>query len=377
MLIAGDYPLLSNCKISSLLYLTPVCVRAMEAKFCPPFTVDEKTLALRWSVPCQVVPHPLDELCMKILHEGKEGGREGSDDRGELSSDDEEDDFFGKDFVVGRRQSTNEVIKPVGTELKDKEELAEAELGGVRFKGLEGGMVESGQGAGGGEEDASKEEMDGYTPGEEGPLLDTLEDIQMLRLRKTKPTVVDLGMDCFKDATDTSPGHLFGPTLPDLKKLLAVSKKSREAVRDALCLSADEWMQVVEGKNAELNLWGPVLAQVATLSQRPLVRILRKEDPSERMGWGSKGGDGQWHITTLSSVGVTSRRALEEAGTLEEARKRLSSGWVQWRGRRLSQSQVDALFQGESEGAERIAGLLLKLANVTSSRLLFAMFTRY
>lgn len=349
----------------------------METKFCPPFTIDEKTLSLHWRVPCQVVPHPLDELCMRILHEEKGGCRESVSDRGEPSLDDDEDDFFGKNFVVSRRESINHIVKPTGAELKE-EELADTESGSVGMKSLEGGMLQGGQATGEGMENVSRQEMGGCAVSEtEDPPIDTLEDIQMLRLRRTKPEAVDLGLECYKDATDTSPGHLFGPTLPDVKKLLLVSKKNAEAVKDTLNLSEDKWMQVVEGNDEELNLWGPVLAQVAVLSQRPLVRLLRKEDPSERLGWGSKGEDGEWHITTLTSVGMTSRRALEEAGSLEEATQRLLSGWVQWRGRKLTKNQVEAFFRGESEGAERTAGLILKLANTTNSKLLFAMFTRY
>ena len=350
-----------------------VCACAMEPKFLSPFTVDEESLTLRWSVPCQVIPHPLDKLCMRILHEGKGDHEEGGSDRVETCSDDE-DDFFAKNFVVGRRQSTIEVVK--AEDESNEEKLANAGSGGVGMKGLKGGMLQSGQATGGSKEDASKEEEWDRSE-EEGPPLHTLEDIQMLRLRKRKPKTIDLGMECYRDATDISPEHLFGPTLPNVKKLLTVSKTSPEAVRESLCLSADEWAQVVEGENEGLNVWGPVLAQVAVLSQRPLVRILRKEDPSERMGWSSKGADGGWHITTLSSVGVTSRGALEEVGTLDEASQRLLTGWVQWRGRSLIKSEIEAFFRGESEGAEKTAGMLLKLANATNSKLLFAMFTRY
>ena len=355
----------------------PVCARAMEPKFLSPFAVDEETLTLRWSVPCQVVPHPLDELCMRILHEGKGGREKGGSDRVETCSDDE-DDFFAKSFVVGRRQSTIEVVK--AEEESNEEKLTDAGSEGVGMKGLKRDMLQSGQATGESKENASieEEEEEGCDQSEEeGPPLLTQEDIQMLRLRKTKPKTVNLGMECYRDATDISPEHLFGPTLPNVKKLLTVSKTSPEAARESLCLSADEWAQVVEGKNEGLNLWGPVLAQVAVLSQLPLVRILRKEDPSERMGWGSKGSDGAWHITTLSSVGVTSRRALEEVGTLDKASQRLLTGWVQWRGRSLTKSEMEAFFRGESEGAEKTAGMLLKLANATNSKLLFAMFTRY
>ena len=360
----------------------------MDSKFCPPFNVDTKTLTLHWSVPCQLVPHPLDELCLRILKEGKEGGRkEACSTRGEPSSDeDDEDDFFSKDFVVGRRPSSCEVSKPVSAALKG-EELGEAmseEKECVREKVLEESMSPTRKGAGEGEEDGDnihedpREEKDSCTLGEEDDQpLETLEDIKMFRLRKTRPKQADLGLDCYKDAKDISPGHLFGPTLPAVEKLLTVSKKSGEVVREALCLSTDEWMQITSGKDERLNLWGPTLAQVAMLSQRPLVRILRKEDPSERMGWGRKGTDGEWHITILTSVGVTSKLALQEAGSLEEAKQRLLQGWVQWKGRSLTEGQLEAFFRGESDEAEEMAELLLKLANATTSRLLFAMFTSY
>ena len=280
-----------------------------------PYEFDEKTSTFKWKVKCDRVQHPLEKICTEILEE-KEGEKKTKD-------------------------------RPEGTKGKQEDSVHKDRTGECR------------------EEIKSKFPNENTTP--------VITEI-MTKLKLYEPEVECTVMDEFKEAEDLSTDYLFGPRLPDLGKLVKLSRKPEEELRAVAKLSKAEWQELMNGKNRDLNLWGPVFAQIAVLTKRPLVRLLSKEDPGERLGWGTQQEDGTWTITHLPTVGATCMTALNQVGAMATLHRLATRGWLQWKGQRLTTPELEVFFKGECRTAELAAGILVKLASSASSKLVFAMF---
>ena len=364
------------------------------AEILPPFEVD-KELRIKWSVPCRLVPHPFEEMCRSIL-QGKEDKREDKE-----ASSDEEDNFFGN--LVCKRSdrsgeyeedkamnnSKNDTDSKGGLEQDDEgsgmqgtKPTRDEYLLPINYvKCIDGdhcydhsvdsqlGDCDRGEGADGSTVDQK--------PPTDEEIEETMRDVRRIRLGLDKPRVLDLGFSRLRHVTDVSAEYMCGPTPPNVRRLLDLTGKTKKEVGEALGLSDREWDEIQEGRNDSFNLWTPVMARVAMWTSRPLVRLLRREDPAERLGWGTQGADRVWRISTLPTIGETSRRGLEICQKLETSKRVLQKGWYQWEDRSLTEEETEAFFAGESEIAERMGRILLQLSDATDSKLLFRMFMEF
>ena len=364
------------------------------AEMHPPFEVDEE-LRIKWSVPCRLVPHPFEEMCRNIL-QGKNEKREDKE-----TSSDEDDNFFGN-LVCKRSDGKGEHER--GKEMNNGKDdmdskggLEQDDEGGCTqatkstrdeyllpinyMKCIDGNLCHDHSADGQlGDRDRG-EGVDGSTV-DQKPLTDeeikeTMRKVRQIRLGLDEPKVLDLGFSRLRHVTDVSLEYMSGPTPPNVRRLLDLAGKTKEEVGGALELSDREWGEIEEGKNDSFNLWTPVMARVAMWTARPLVRLLRREDPTERLGWGTQGPDRVWRISTLPTIGETSRRALEICQKLETSKRVLQKGWYQWEDRSLTEEEIEAFFAGESEVAERTGRILLQLSDATDSKLLFRMFMEF
>ena len=360
------------------------------AEMSAPFTID-KEMRIKWSVPYRMVPNRFEELCRRIL-EGKK-----TEEEVKQESSDDDDDFLGK--LVNRRscdtpsqsQACREAPDKRGSHIRGKmaedtessEEENEDKDVEKQTSDAEYQMPINYIKCGG--DDSNNSSTPDGTSGDPKPLTEeeieeTMREVRRIRLGENKPKKLDLGFSRLQHVTDISLEFMCGPTLPNVPRLLELTKKTSEEVLKVLSVvgvTHAEWEEFVQGRNELFNLWSPVLARVAMWTSRPLVRLLRREDPRERLGWGTQGEDRVWRISTLPTIGETCRTALKVNDKLETSKRILLKGWYQWEGRSLTEDQVDQFFSGMEEEAERVGVALLQLSKATDSKLLFRMFMEF